>query len=186
MKILLLYNGYPRVSQTYQIDEANELNKNHQLKIYSWNWDIFFASEDALSYVFKNPLNDLQTIKEFNPDLIIAHYLINIELCVSLSNVINKPFIIRTHSFDILEDVKSLSKYKKYVDSPYCKKILCFPFFKSLLENSEFDKTKLYPVYPSINIERYWIDNGLIRTNSIMSGGALLPKKNIEDFIVLT
>ena len=39
MKILLLYKGYPRMSHGYQMDEANELNKKHEIMIISFEWD---------------------------------------------------------------------------------------------------------------------------------------------------
>jgi hypothetical protein len=35
MKILILYQGYPRISHTYQSAESNELNKKHQWLIYT-------------------------------------------------------------------------------------------------------------------------------------------------------
>jgi hypothetical protein len=44
MKILILYQGYPRISHTYQSAESNELNKKHEIMIISFDWDLLTLS----------------------------------------------------------------------------------------------------------------------------------------------
>ena len=56
MKILLLYKGYPRISHGYQIDEANELNKKHEIMIISFEWELFTKSENHLPFIQNSPL----------------------------------------------------------------------------------------------------------------------------------
>lgn len=181
MRILLLYNGYPRLSQTYQIDEADEINKKHQVLIYSWAWPLYDVKSDSLPYIFKSPFSDIKTIEKFNPEIIHAHYLTNLELCIRLSKKLNIPFTIRSHSFDVLRDKKLMLKYAELANSEYCKGILCFPGFVDIFKQSNFDMNKIKPTYPSLYIKKFINDspNG----HDIMSGGACLPKKNIEEFI---
>ena len=52
MRILLLYKGYPRISHSYQIVEASELNKRHEVMIISFEWELFTKCENHLPYVF--------------------------------------------------------------------------------------------------------------------------------------
>ena len=185
MKILLLYKGYPRISQSYQIDEANELNKNgNQLLIISFQWEIFISSNASLPYLKKNPLDSLTEINKFNPDIIHSHYLDTVEICHNLSRRINKKYSIRTHSFDILTNDSKLISYKRYVNSDNCCGIFVFPEFKSRLISLGYNENKIYESYPSIYIHKFQE----INTNGehIMSGGAMLPKKNIEGFIKLS
>jgi len=182
MKILLLYKGYPRISHSYQIDESQELNKNgNQLFIISFDWEVFKSSFVALPYLKKKPLDSLIEINKFNPDFIHSHYLDTIEICHNLSRRINKKYSIRTHSFDILTNDKKLISYKRYVNSENCRGIFVFPEFKSRLVSLGYNENKLYETYPSIYIHKFQE----IDTNGehIMSGGAMLPKKNIEGFI---
>ena len=185
MKILLLYKGYPRLSQSYQIDEANELNKNgNQLLIISFQWEIFISSNASLPYLKKNPLDSLTEINKFNPDVIHSHYLDTVEICHNLSRRINKKYSIRTHSFDILTNDAKLISYKRYVNSDNCYGIFVFPEFKSKLVSLGYNENKIYESYPSIYIHKFQE----INTNDehIMSGGAMLPKKNIEGFIEIS
>jgi len=184
MKILLLYKGYPRISQSYQIDEAQELNKENQLMIISFDWEVLKSSFASLPYLKKNPLDSISEIKFFKPDFIHSHYLDTIEICDNISRKINKKYSIRTHSFDILTTDEKLLSYKRYVNSENCNGIIVFPEFKSRLISLGYNENKIYQNYPSLYIHRFLE----INTNGggIMSGGAMLPKKNIESFIELS
>ena len=183
MKILLLYKGYPRISHSYQIDEAQELKKEHELLIISFDWDVLKSSVSSLPYLKKNPLESLNEIEVFKPDFIHSHYLDTIEICDIISRKINKKYSIRTHSFDILTTDEKLISYKKYVNSENCNGIIVFPEFKSRLISLGYIEDKIQQSYPSFYINRFLEVN----TNGqhIMSGGAMLPKKNIENFIKL-
>jgi len=183
MKILLLYKGYPRISQSYQIDESQELNKEHEIMIISFDWEVFESSFVSLPYLKKNPLESFNEINSFKPDFIHSHYLDSIEICDTISRKINKKYSIRTHSFDILTSDSKLISYKKYVNSENCNGIIVFPEFKSRLISLGYNENKIIQSYPSIYIHRFLE----INTNGehIMSGGAMLPKKNIENFIQL-
>ena len=173
LKILLVYQGYPRLSQTYQIDEAQYLHsQGHQLLIYSYRWPIMIASDLALPYIKGNPETDIAKIKAFKPDIIHSCFLETIPMIERLSARLNIRYTIRSHSYDVL----SMGRLKV---SARCLAILTFTSW-----------TQYYPLevrhlvrecYPSINISRYRISGP--HGNGIMSGGACLPKKDIFGFI---
>ena len=189
MKILLLYKGYPRISHTYQSDEAEELNKTNNIMIISFDWELLTIADNSLPYLFShNPLNLLNDIKKFKPDFIHSHYLDTFDICKKLSKMLNNlPFTIRSHSFDILKDdykiPKSLVSQINLTNS--CQSIKVFPEFYNKLLSFGIKKEKLISSYPCINIKRFNLPN-IPNGKNIMSGGAFLKKKNIADFILLS
>lgn len=180
-KIVVLCNGYPRLSQTYQIDEVIELSKRHELLIFSWLWPIYIAQNNAPASIFATPKNHLDKITEFNPDAFHGHFMFNLPLINELCIMFNKKFTLRAHSFDILDG--SYKKHVNIVNSERCAGIFVFHEFVDKLISEGFHADKLHAFYPSIYIDKYWINtpNG----QDIMSGGACLPKKNIPGFIEL-
>lgn len=182
-KVLLLYKGYPRISHSYQIDEATELSKKYEILIISFEWGLFTISKNHQPYIQKNPLSCIDEIKKFKPDIIHSHYLDTIEICFKLSQILKIPFSIKTHSFDILQSENEVKKRLKYMNSDWCKTIIIFPEFYNIMVKNGVIDDKIICLFPSSYIHRFSlnIENG----NNIMSGGAMLPKKNIEGFIKL-
>lgn len=185
MRILLLYKGYPRISHSYQTVEANELNKNHEIMIISFEWELFTKSENHLPYLFTgSPLDELEKINKFKPDIIHSHYLDTIDICTQLSKMLQIPFTIKSHSFDILSS--DCKQYIKLInDNSYCLKVIVFPEFIDRLTKIGINPSKLLPMFPTLDINLFinpTIENG----PHIMSGGAFLPKKNIKGFILLS
>ena len=74
MKILLLYKGYPRISQTYQIVEAFEICRNHEIMIFSFDWDLFTKADNHLPFSFNHPHKQLKKIV-----FEIVHYVEQVE-----------------------------------------------------------------------------------------------------------
>ena len=187
--VLLLYKGYPRISHSYQLDEAEEMQKENNILIISFDWELLTKSENYLPYLFthaKEPFDLLNEMKKFKPDIIHSHYFDTFDICKKLSNILKIPFTIRSHSFDILSNDYALvkSKVSQINSSTLCKTIIVFPEFYDKLLSFCIKKEKLISSFPSINIKRFnlSVPNG----KDIMSGGAFLPKKNIEDFIILS
>jgi hypothetical protein len=187
MKILLLYKGYPRISHGYQIEESVEINKNHQIMIISFEWELFTKCDKHLPYIYNSPIKEINNIKKFKPDIIHSHYLDTIDVCVQLSNILQIPFTIKSHSFDILKN--NYGESKKYIkiinDTKLCLKIIVFPEFFETLIKMGVKEPKLLSMYPIIDTDKFInleIENG----PHIMSGGAFLPKKNIKGFILLS
>ena len=186
MRILLLYKGYPRLSHSYQIDEAIEIQKNHEIMIISFEWELFTKKENHLPFIQNDPIKELPKIIKFKPDIIHSHYLDTFDLCATLSNILKIPFTIKSHSFDILD--KDYSNPKKYLNkinnNKNLIKIIIFPEFVQKMINIGINEKKLLPMYQIIDIKKFInfdIENG----PHIMSGGAFLPKKNIKGFILL-
>jgi glycosyltransferase involved in cell wall biosynthesis len=191
MKILLLYNGYPRLSQTYQIDEAKQLKENgHEIMIISWKWELYTIDNSFLPYIHDNPMNLINKIKRFKPDIVHTHYLDNVEIAHHFAMLLNIKFSVRTHSFDILEQdcKKNLLNNLKIINkinSFFCSSIIIFPEFVPKLKDKKIKEEKIISCFPSINIKKFQNVFSLPNGNDIMSGGAFLPKKNIKDFILL-
>lgn len=188
MKILILYKGYPRLSHTYQSNEAAVLNKHHQIMIISFDWHLFTLMDNHLPYTFTSqPYNELKKIIKFKPDIIHSHYIDTYDICNQLSNILKIPFTIKSHSFDILEnDFNTPKKYARQINkNKLCLKIIVFHEFFDKLISFGYDSSKLLPSYPTFDIYPY-ITLKTQNGQDIMSGGAFLPKKNIEAFIKLS
>jgi hypothetical protein len=185
MRILLLYKGYPRISHSYQIVEAIELNKNYEVMIISFEWELFTKSENHLPYVItSSPLKEIAKIVKFKPDIIHSHYLDTIDICTQLSKQLKIPFTIKSHSFDILSS--DCKQYIKLInENMYCLKIIVFPEFVDRLLKIGIKESKLLPMYPTLDINLF-INREIENGYHIMSGGAFLPKKNIKGFILLS
>lgn len=185
MRILLLYKGYPRISHSYQIVEASELNKRHEVMIISFEWELFTKCENHLPYVFtSSPLKEIAKIIKFKPDIIHSHYLDTIDICTQLSKQLKIPFTIKSHSFDILSS--DCKQYIKLInENMYCLKIIVFPEFLDRLVKIGIKESKLLPMYPTLDISLF-INQEIENGPHIMSGGAFLPKKNIKGFILLS
>ena len=186
MKVLLIYAGYPRLSQTYQLDEAQcMVNTGHEVLIFSYNWPVYCPSTCALPYRSGDPSTpaNLEIIKAFAPQVIHSHYADTLSLVHRLSDILKIPFTVRTHSYDImLATPKDLTGYANHINAPNCLGVITFPSWSSYLTRHGARADKVMEFYPSINIQRYLSPIGP-RGPHIMSGGAFLPKKDIPGFI---
>jgi glycosyltransferase involved in cell wall biosynthesis len=154
--------------------------------IISWKWPLYETEKDLPDYLYigtNSPLEYLDVIKQFKPDIIHGHYLDNAETFLQMAQILNVGFTLRTHSFDMLSG--DITKYKKYVNDPKCYGIFVFVPFKQKCLNAGFDESKIFTCWPSININIFRNVFGMSNGPDIMSGGAFLPKKNIEGFILL-
>jgi len=203
-RIVLLYNGYPRLSQTYQIDEAEELiRRGHTIMIVSWAWELYIISETAPPALHvRNPLlaGPLSKIAAFQPDIIHAHFLTNVDVCIQLSNALGGvPFTIRTHSFDVLgigaeHFQTSVKRLSDAATSGAFRGAIIFPSYRERFLAAGAFPEKLIVSYPSISVQSF-LDAGSTDAAAqasaswppthIMSGGAFLPKKNIAGFIAI-
>ena len=177
MKILLVYQGYPRLSQTYQTDEAQYLrDQGHELLIYSYNWtvDPKYVSDQALPYICSSPERDIARIRKFAPDVVHSCFLETIPMIERLCNRIPSKYTIRAHSYDVL-------RLNTIRVSSRCLAILTFPSWTQYFPSEVRHLVREY--YPMIKISRYQLDLTIPKGNGIMSGGACLPKKDIYGFI---
>jgi glycosyltransferase involved in cell wall biosynthesis len=185
--ILLLYKGYPRMGQIYQIDEAKELRKKHNIMIISWDWKLEDIDETAPPYFYNHPNNLLDEIRNFKPDIIHTHFLDSLEIVHNLCSIFNINFTIRTHSFDIINNKLSyFNKYKPYLLSEYCLKIITFPgYFNNKFKELDIPDNKILVNYPQINIKPFIDIKDIPNGDDIMGCGSFLKKKNIQEFIII-
>lgn len=190
MKILLLYNGYPRLSQSYQYDEAIELSKRHQIMVFSWKWPLYSCEQSNLlrtvpPYIYGSPETpaNMNLIRGFQPDHIHTHFLHNAEVAARLAGILGIGFTLRTHSFDILSS--KLDQYTRYIRLDCCKGVYVFHPFRQRCINVGYPDDKLRLCWPMIDIAPFREVSSMPHGDDIMSGGAFLPKKNIRAFIQL-
>jgi len=188
LRLLLYYQGYPRISQSYMIEEAKQLDKTYLLSIVSIEWPTLTCAKDVCSYkLYNSKTCALNDINEFKPEHIHGHFIGNSKHLRNLALEHKCKFSIKTHSFDVLQS--DLSIYKDIINSDECSGIIIFPCLLDKFINCGYNKNKLFPSYPAINIKRFQLhytppypDPTL---KAIMSGGALLKKKNIKSYIDL-
>lgn len=184
MKILLLYKGYPRVSHSYQYDEAIEISKYHDVKIISYEWKLYVTEKNAPPYDLLTHSEEevIKYTQKYSPDIIHSVYFNNLQLLEKITTNTNIFFTVSGHSFDILT-VKNWNTYVKIINGNKCKGVIVFPSFKKILTDAGVNENKIKISYPSINIKNFI--NSETNGNDVMGGGAMLPKKNIPGFIML-
>lgn len=176
-KILFIVSEYPQLSQTYIKAEIEALQSDYEIFVIT-------TSDANLPYTHHVPFKMirnhqllLDTIQQFKPEIIHAHYLLNIKLAELLARTLDLPYTVRTHSFDVLK-----GNYRVQV-SDYCLGVLTFPFTHKLIEKRGVPGEKIIDCYPVIDYSMFYdrSPNG----DSIINLGASLPKKRFEDFIDL-
>jgi hypothetical protein len=180
--LLLLYKGYPRISQTYQIDEAKILYLKYNIMIISWDWTLKDIDSNAPEYLYGHPNKFISNIKNFKPDIIHSHFLDTIEIVYNLSVLLDVKFTIRTHSYDMLINNKSFfNTCQKYINSKYCIKIITFPAFSKYLIDEGIDESKIFTNYPQININMFLTNKNIDNGQYIMGCGSILKKKILSN-----
>ncbi len=197
-KILYILCYFPQLSETYIKTEVEALQSHYEIKIITLNE----ADQSAESHPPYEVINDFEEIlnvaKEFQPDFIHTHWIsIQIEIVQKLAHLLDIPFTVRSHSFDVLW--KKPKWYKALIgrkasgkvqrrlnilNDPHCNGVLCFPFARERLVRAGVKDEKLTDCYPIIKRAKFYdeTENGL----GILNLGAALPKKKMEDFIDLS
>ena len=184
-KILLLVHRYPQITQTYIETERRELAKKYDVKVIAFNGaNTAFADHGDFTLIPRDDSARLRdTVTEFAPDMIHAHWLFLTDKAFEASQMAGVPFTVRAHSFDVLARDQTLRKSSVLINSGNCLGILSFPFGLAILEREGFDLDKVHKCYPVLDFERFYDVSP--NSKGVMSVGAWKPKKNMECFFQL-
>ena len=195
-RVAIFVSNYPQVSETYIKNEIDALAVDHEIELVAFG---------AGSYPYRNRRPHIQLTKEnqhnvldylarFRPDALHAHYLIHLQQMLLISQRLQVPFTVRTHSFDVLGDglnrinrsgaVPGSSVLAEAGQSPFLRGVLSFPFMRERLISSGLPAEKVIACNPVIDVHRFRDEspNG----TAVMNVGAAIPKKNMADFIALS
>lgn len=187
MKILMVVQAYPQISETYIKTEIDQLALEHDIEILALGIGNY-PYRNRKPHIHLTPNNEphiLAYLKEFAPDIIHGHYLIVAPVLMRLSQKLGVPFTVRSHSFDVLgHSVEQLQAVAGFINNKQCLGMLAFPFLRKKLEASGIWPEKMVNCFPVINYDRFYDEspNG----NAVMNMGATLPKKNMEEYLQLS
>ncbi len=188
-RVAYVLHYYPQLSQTYIKNEIEALLDDYDLSIIA-------LKQPDLAYKNHQPFQSLadmrqvrEAIEEFRPDVLHSHYLANADQIGQLAEQTGVPFTIRAHSFDTLKGrieqrvPTHLKAALASINSDYCLGVLCFPFTRGWLEQAGIRSDKLHDCWPVIAYDKF--HNRAENGSAIMNVGACLPKKRMEDFVLL-
>jgi hypothetical protein len=183
-KVLYILHRYPQISETYMETELRALDGRFELKVLS-------TGDPDLTYERHHPYTlarDLPVLiaaaREFRPDVIHGHYTHMIPAMAAVARAVDRPFTVRTHSFDVFGPAaRELAQHRDMVNSSLCAGVLGFPPALRRFERAGWDMAKVRDCYPVIEYDWFY-DRGP-NGDAIMNVGACIPKKNMEDFVRL-
>lgn len=185
LKVLYFVERYAQISETYIENEIKALGDRYRLRVLATVNPDLALRDHLLPYTIVRTLEHvLEMGGSFAPDVIHGHYLTVLERAYRLSEELQVPFTLRAHSFDVLGvPQERLASWSRFANADNCLGILTFPFTIPLLEKAGFKASKLVPCWPVVDVAAF--ANREENGKDVMNTGAALPKKNMEDFILL-
>jgi len=210
-KILYFIVRYPTFSETYMHEEIRSLRKDYDVKIITYNdcddarresfpyevvkyndWCLVYGAIENIDTTFsRQPQRKFlrrvdAIIREFEPDILHAHYFGLSLLLEKLSNRHKIPFTVRTHSMDVLSEPENkLRRISEAANSSWCKRIIAFPECRQRLLDSGLSAEKVVSCWPVINFERFYKPEPKSPTRKILCAGPTITKKAHSEFIDL-
>ncbi|MCZ6799624.1 MAG: glycosyltransferase family 4 protein [Nitrospirae bacterium] len=210
-RLLIFIVSYPTYSETYMEEEIRSLVGAYDIQIITYRpspyprnqffpYKVINYKDSCLVYgPIKNVNRNFNSpnqqefirevdavIKEFNPDVMHAHYFGMGLLLQFLAERHKIPFTIRTHSMDILsEPQEKIDTMCDAANSPWCQRVLAFPAFRNYLVESGLQSEKIVDCWPVINYARFFKPGRRAPTGRILCAGPAIPKKAHVDFIDL-
>ncbi|WP_202944577.1 glycosyltransferase [Pseudooceanicola batsensis] len=204
--MLFVLRGYPQISQTYVKTEIEEVEKFADVAIVSRK-PADRPYKDHRDFTQVSSLDEAERVaRNFQPDVIHAHYLNQVEFTAELARRLGVPFTIRSHSFDVValspvplkERLRRLVRGKDnsvrkaegirsalpLLSRDDCLGVLAFPYARPLLEEAGVPAGKIVDCFPCVKVEAFHdrSPNG----RGVMNTGAAIPKKKMGDFLKLS
>ena len=185
LRVLYFVERAAQFSETYIENEIRALADRYKIRVLAQQEPELPRQDHLLAYTIVRTRGHVMDIGgDFAPDVVHGHYLTRIERIFDVSQVVQAPFTVRAHSFDIIGiNPAKLAEWSKYANSENCLGILTFPFTVPWLVKAGFKESKLVPCWPVVNVAAF--ANREPNGDAIMNTGAALPKKAMEDFILL-
>ena len=188
-RILMLIQGFPTISQTYQVNEVEAVMDDYDVRVLSAKGiDSLCKRHPPYESVSIKDLTRIrEVIREFRPDVLHAHYFHYAPLMAQLGEEFGLPFTIRTHSYDAL---KASARRRPFghrevraVNSDLCAGVLGFPFLRPMLERIGVRSDRFVDCFPVIKYDRFYDRSA--NGEAILNVGACIAKKRMEDFVDL-
>jgi hypothetical protein len=195
--VVVVVGRYPQFTETWSKNEIETLSRTY---------DVHVVGTEPADMSYKNhrdfkTLGDAASIagfvKDVKADVIHGHVLTYAPLLHEVAQIVNVPFTIRSHSFDVLEHLPSkdglntsakkpvnevrLRKMNRAVADDLCLGVLAFPFARPAFKAAGMPDEKVIDCFPVVAYEAF-LDrspNG----SGVINSGAYLPKKKMEDFV---
>jgi hypothetical protein len=183
-KVAVLLFHYPKISETYIRCEIQTLRQSHDVLVLSQHQAKDTYSNPGEYRTSKDNKKILEWVEKFKPQVLHGHWLMTLEWIHEIAKKSGIPYTIRTHSFDVIKPtVEELAKLAPLVRDPLCLGILGFPFLREKMVRAGFPNEKLVDAFPVANIPLF--RNREPNGERVMNVGACLPKKKMEDFLLL-
>jgi glycosyltransferase involved in cell wall biosynthesis len=192
-RIVIFVSTYPQVSETYIKNEVDALWNDYEIEIVAFAAGSYpYRTRRPHIVVTKeNQHNVLEYLRAFRPHQLHAHYLVQLPQLTAIAQLLQVPFTVRAHSFDVLggslasgAGQKTVAGLSQAGTSPLCRGVLCFPFMRERLIAAGLPADKVIACNPVIDVLRFQdtSPNG----RAVMNVGAAIPKKSMGDFVALS
>jgi len=210
-RVLFFIVSYPTFSETYMHEEIRSLLPDYEIKIVTYKksaypranpfpYEIVEYEDSCLVYgpiekakpefedtsqrVFLHKIFEI--VREFQPDLMHAHYLGLGLLLRKVAEQFEIPFTIRTHSMDILsEPPNKLEAMTEAANSRCCLRVLAFPASRLRLIERGLRPDKVVSCWPVVNFAKFYNPQKRPSIRRVMCAGPAIPKKAHHDFVDL-
>jgi hypothetical protein len=186
VRMLMVLQRYPQLSETYVANELRELWPNHEVSILSLGIGIV-PQRDHFPYELAKSTDEARVIElaqAARPQIIHTHYLHMAPLVQRIADSLMVPYTIRTHSYDILGvPAERLRRFGEHVNDERCLGILAFPFLRKVLEDAGIIADKIHDCHPVVDYSRF--RDRSPNAPGVMNVGAALPKKNMGQYLQL-
>ena len=192
-RIVVFVSTYPQVSETYIKNEIDALWSDYEIEIVAFGAGSYpyRTRRPHVVVTRENQHNVLDYLRAFRPHRLHAHYLVQLPQLLAIAQLLQVPFTVRAHSFDVLG--KSLASgatqgsdpvLSQAGQSPLLRGVLCFPFMRDRLIAAGLPADKVIACNPVIDVQRF--RDASPNGKAVMNVGAGIPKKNMGDFIALS
>jgi len=192
-RIVIFVSTYPQVSETYIKNEIDALWSDYEIELVAFAAGSYpyRTRRPHLVVTKENQHNVLEYLRAFRPHQLHAHYLVQLPQLVAIAQLLQVPFTVRAHSFDVLGK-SSASGAMQPTDpvlsqagsSPLLRGVLCFPFMRERLIAAGLPPDKVIACNPIVDVQRFR-DTGP-NGAAVMNVGAAIPKKSMGDFVALS
>ncbi len=187
MKVLVVVQAYPQISETYIKTEIEQLSLGHEVEVMALSISNcpYRIRKPHIQITPANEKNVFAYLRNFSPEMVHGHYLMLAPTLMKVAQKLGVPYTLRSHSFDVLgqttEQIKAVSGF---INNEHCLGMLAFPFLRQHLEKGGIWPEKIIDCFPVIKYDEFY--NMAPNGSDVMNMGAALPKKNMEDFLRLS
>ncbi|MDJ0892061.1 MAG: hypothetical protein QNK18_12830 [Gammaproteobacteria bacterium] len=195
LRVMYILWHYPQLSEQYIETEIEALSAEFDIRVIARTALQDYHASYKTFLPFKTIVDAesvLEEIREFRPDVLHTHWLINIAGLFELSRRAAVPFTVRAHSFDTIDSPdprmqpwlrRAKTQLREASRDDLCLGIVAFPFSRRFLQERGVRSQKIHDCFPVINYARFFdpSPNG----TAVMNTGACIPKKKMADFVKL-